>query len=1384
MYLIYENCKKIALGTVFFALCFFPIFAHGKNDKEAKTAENYNAYAESFDLTGRKKGTYNIYVTADDFGGNRAMQGPFNIKHDPKSDLPVLNITNPVKNIRITGNLNIVGSCIDDDGVDYVELVLDDDAENPIRAKGKEFWSYYLDTKNLAEGLHKIQVTGIDINGLRGNPVTVNWHLDRRLPVSEMENYGMGMLVSGNVKFHGTVSDGNGIKSFEYSNDGGKTFAPARIKTNKKEGTSSFDISVSTKKIEDGPAVLWLKAKDNAGSVGLYSFLYFVDNSAPDVKIVFPTDSDTLAGQFFVAGYAKDAVGLESLSWKLGNETGEIELIPGNPYWTVPFDTNTMQASSFSITARDRAGNVTSASQRLNINNASNMPVLTITEPLGKIAADNTDEIFLRGFAKDNNGVQSISYSLDGADPVAVKTQGAFCVKLAEALALAPGKHTVSITALDINGVSSAVKKADFQVLAPAFNEDTLASLPKLTLDGPTSGSWVKTSMRLTGTASDDSGIQTIEYSLDGGAMWEPLPLASQTRASATFNTDISLSLIDDGFIKVDVRVFNKNGGVSYKHAAVIKDSEAPSAIALLPAPEDVVNGKTTVAIAIKDAGGLDKAYFIPSRGNRQEVPIAPLIVLDVGTPNNQIGSDMRFEVRDRAGNVTTLSSWDFRVDAKADIPKTEIHLPQENELITRDFTISGVVYDDDGPCTIYYRIDKNKYVKLPETGTSFAIDVPLSVLGDNEHSISMYSVDVNGVESPEVTRNFRVSLEEPKATVATPTIDTVVKDTITFTGAASDKNGIANVQISLDNGASYNNVEGTTTWKYTVDTRALPSGTQVVFIKAIDNYGVQGLYSSIVSIDNIAPTVYMEMPVDGAKTSGMLFISGYAFDNMNLENLYADIRSLERKPVGAIGHVTIAPDRIIGKTLDLSSLQDGIYNVELAGEDKAGNVTRISRNIELTRAVKIASVDILYPLDGETKQGSFKIYGQATAENTISSLTLYIDGKNFGTTELTPTGFFMFDVTPDVLSEGTHGYKVVATIENGKRVSSRTQNVVYSKTGPWVEIDNFMYGDFAKERPIIRGQAGYSISTAELDLLKSKEITKEQKKTISNKAVKTVELSFDNGKTFKKISSGKKWKYRIENQDIAEGYHFMLVKATMKNGETAITRTVVQIDRTSPFLKLVDPASGGRYNQELLATGLASDNVGLTDVQLVLRKGGKGTWEVPTFFKGLHFDAKIWGATLYQIGVGLSFFDDAVKVQMFFGQFTQTQREIFVKNINNMRGRYGGNVLTAKILANIGTIEFGKFAGHDFDWLAMNFALGADFSYFTQTQSGKAQILSALIGQIEFPRVTIAKAKYFRTFAFYFETAIWFIPTDVIAATAIKSIIPQFAGGFRINVF
>jgi hypothetical protein len=135
---------------------------------------------------------------------------------------------------------------------------------------------------------------------------------------------------------------------------------------------------------------------------------------------------------------------------------------------------------------------------------------------------------------------------------------------------------------------------------------------------------------------------------------------------------------------------------------------------------------------------------------------------------------------------------------------------------------------------------------------------------------------------------------------------------------------------------------------------------------------------------------------------------------------------------------------------------------------------------------------------------------------------------------------------------------------------------------------------------------------------------------------------------------------------------------------------------------------------------------------------------------------------------------------------------------------RYGGNVFGIKLLASVYALPFGALWGPDWEWLFATFALGANFSLFNianeenskyspnakgekvyYTQSGASTWMSALLLQIEFPKVTIPKRKNFRTFSMFTEGQLWFVPTDVDAeANNIPVVIPHVIMGLRLYIF
>jgi len=2011
--------KKYLLILFIISFILTGLSAHGKGDIEEIKVDNLNSWQEKFDLENKKAGKYNILVTARDLGGNVHIEGPHNIYLDPKSDKPICGITNPYTNMRVVSNLNIVGTCVDDDGVSRVELILDEgtEIEKRVTAEGKEFWSYYLDTTELEEGPHTIKVIGYDINEIpvESNPVVVTWQLDRKKPVTEIQEKEMGLLVSGNVKFDGIVTDGNGIQELYYSVNNGETFIPLKFGGNKNKDLCDFTLSIDTNKFEDGPTVLWFKAIDTSGSVGFYSFLYFIDNTKPEIGITYPEEGQIVNGKFTIAGYAKDTVGLTDLSWTFGSTSGVFDLVPGNPYWAVNMDTVGSKDKSvkFTITGKDRAGNIVEVSKNIEMDQELDRPVTFISEPVEGQDISDDAPLYVRGIALDDNGLKAVKIQLDSLEPVIQETKGVFYYQLCTAADLTAGTHKVTVTAIDENDVEgipvsvnitsrgmapkfseakvvsgketvpftngmeihpesgksisvdvdssvglvsvvgklswggdlpvempfelknsgsytfnmpvtpegpkgvmslqviatdslerqtefravyyvtnttvvkaedpaiifddstvaedgSIISNPEFPVsgyligadaekaeLVPStpfarlelignqiklipldavgssepvivrvkttggktveskplkFRADTLipaievnnysetkaieatgepvvisgkvtcqtgigalkyrivshvtdiqkgviasvtpnllskdfeeistsrdgsftfnvdanslgfgvhvveiiaesaggnpaakaiaiknippveeiggkmpnpkapaiyfidgldvyaigvyqgyleqdfavfprasmiegnnpltfsvataegkafsgkftavkkptldahfvmvngqeylsgmpvsldynakegvlihmfidtgttvnsvsyeitgediagglvtqkgtakltkpapenptrwiaefsaanlparvtrmtatikagvleqvvkgsfivqrplvdlslindkakisgvpaegtlydevdknyvlsngskfyyyanfdlplrvelvsatpglvvntdgklivlnaekdglyknvmikitdrhgdthasaplnflanTSAPELIINTPELLGWVGNTFTLSGTATHSLGVRSVEYSLDNGETWENIDLSRNTnKIGVTFSKTIDVSSYPDGLIRVNVRARDTGGHEAYVLSSYYKDVTPPEVRVIEPKDDDIVNGDNLIIFEVKDNALFTKAEYLapPERGKvqvKKEIEKNPLIYTHVGTADCPINDAMSFMFYDDAGNKTPVESWMFSIDNESDLPRAEIHVPDDMQVITRDFVISGIVYDDDGEATVYYKIDNGDYRQVSTTeiykspdpeaeyklGTSFSISVPLETMTDNEHTVTLYAVDINGVKGKEVTRTFRVSLEEPKGAVDKPTIDTSVRNLITISGWASDKNGIGNVKVSLDNGNSYNEAVGKEEWSYTVDTRAIPGGTQVVFLKITDNYGIEGLYSSLINIDNNAPVMNLELPLDDSTTTGMLFFSGHVYDNVEVTDLYLTIRNLEKASSPDVRKIKI--NRIIGESIDMTNLPNGFYNVELTGKDKAGNITNVSRNIHLEKNIEPATVDVLYPLNGEHKQGYFTIYGQSASESEITQLNLYIDNNQIAETQITSCGFFKFDLGPDNLEEGEHTYRVDTVLANGKVVRSREQTITYSPYGPWITIDNFTYGDFATRRPYIRGRADYSVDENERLFAKTKEATPEQKAALEAKKVAKIELSFDNGKTFTELSKNEKWMYRIENQDIEEGYHFFLIRATMKNGETAITRTIIQIDNTVPDIKLIAPSKGGRYNQVLDVSGLSSDDVELEDVTIALRKGDKASYQVPSFIQGLYVDFKLWGATLFQVGAGLTFFDDVVKVQFSYGQFSQEQRDA-VSNMFTLAqtdGRYGGNVFSLKILANVASIPFSFFLGHDWDWLYAQFALGCDFSYFTKTNSGKPQILSSLVVQVEFPKVKLQNVKAFSSFSLYTEGSLWFIPTDV-SGTDIKSLIPQIGIGLRTNIF
>ncbi|MDR2702636.1 MAG: hypothetical protein LBB72_09410 [Spirochaetaceae bacterium] len=1630
--------KNTFLFCILLACFCTALWGGGRKENISRQAADPSGFTDPVDTSTKPAGKYNYLYEATDKAGNVALGGPENIYIDPESDLPRVTVINPSYNMRVQGNLNIVGIATDDDGVGYVELTInrgrDGKGEELIRtrARGTEFWSFMLDTTNpeiWTDGEYTITAWATDINELSGISTSfkpkqhkkhqVFWNLDRKNPEITVTSHEVGALVSGKVNLKGTAQDGNGISSLSYSVDNGKTYVPVSVKYDKRNALYNWEIAINSKTFDDGPAVIWLKAKDGTGSIGSAAHLLFANNTNPEVKIVYPDPSTVVFGVFTIAGYASHPVGINKVTWKAGKDSGEIPLIKGNSWWSLDIDTRGQKISAIDIEikAEDVSGNVTVAKQKYKVDQNAGMARVTLQEPASGFTLTETNYLAVKGTATAADGVASVLYSINGGAEVAIPCSGYFQFIIPD---LPEGVHNIEVWAKDVSGIagpkvplkgivvpgplpeprfatitfpsgksnvtqqfysgmkiqpvakmvmelnvkassltSASVAFGDFPpaaVKASSGKDGFRATVPvpvnltqgltKIELRAKDkfnreavyyeyvfvvadmydpAGSFVIASQKtlpdgrilmdsaedvlygigdplesvaLRGTGAENFSVSVdqfgrariqalregnfgpltlsyqsaggasnsapfrilaafggptitfrdvpdgklvqgtvpvrlniasavpftpAEYSLDLGATW--LGLGS----GAEINRTIDINAVEDGGINILVKSSNDANKTTIARFTVVKKTKPTEAQLIMPIAEARVNGMIRMGFAVSNANTLKTVtYTRAAAGNQRAITkevfnvdtwdkdYAPKF-LEIVTNSIEMPLDnaMRFTFEDMAGNRSVLDRWEFVIDNEMDIPTVFVILPQDNEVITSDFLVSGVMFDDDAIAKVYWSLDNGQQQTI-EAENGFSIPIPISRMTDNEHYITVIAEDIYGVRSKPERRNFRVSLAEPTGSITFPNIDTVLRDEIEVRGTAADRNGIKEVKVSVDNGNSFNTAAGTETWSYRFNSKILEDGPHVVFYRIEDKYGIQATYSTMINIDNTPPEIILDTPIDGSQLTGIVSIMGQILDP-NLESISMEIRSLQSgssvgtRKLGAIS----TP---LKEQFDISRQADGLYNLEILAQDRAGNITRVSRNVQLARQTLRDFVEILYPLNNEEIQGNFNVYGYAGGTNKPGTVTIRINGIDRSTQEVDSSGFFRFSLGPEEVGAGTNSLIVHSTFGGSALVQSRAQNVIYRTDGPWITIDNISYGDFAYDRPYLSGRTGYVLSEEDLEMLAGKKIPKDIADEIKAKTPDYTEISFDNGRTFHRTDKSTKknvnYRYRLETGEMKEGLHYILVRTTMKNREVAVTRLLVQVDKTPPLIRVISPEPGSRYNAEIAYSGSAKDDIELISLTYHLRKGDKAFYGVPGFLQGLYFEGTIppligqffheqlgqfapifsGGATYFDVGIGLSFYDDNVKIQGSYGYIDQKQYEALggEKSIDGKPTvRYGGHVFELKLLANVYRLPFGSFAGPDWEWLSATFSLGANFSLFDlmhegYTQSGESTWMSALLLQIEFPRISATgKRRAFRTFSVFTEGQLWFVPTDANAsAQGIKVIIPHVIMGLRVYIF
>ena len=1377
---------RIAVLFAVLVLVCQTVSAGGRKQNEHVVSDGESIWQNNFDVSWRAKGKYNIYVHALDRAGNESVSGPFNLKIDPNSGLPEVRVVYPENNTVIRHDVNILGIAASRYGVSKVLVRLNDGEE--VEASGTDYWNKLIAFSGIPDGKHVLRVRALDDLGMAGNETKVNFILDTAPPVLEMASHAVGDIISGTVTFKGLVSDANGLQSLAYSHDGVNFI---NLSGKKRGNGLEFSVSFKSKEVPDGPVIFYLRAVDSTGRASLEPYLFFVSNTSPQLELFTPSASEDVFDQFFLSGRAYAKVGITRVFYEYGKVKEDIAIRAGDPFWSVALEAGL--GSSIKVTALDKAGNAASVTRKLEDRRKVKAPVAVIDYPseaeLGALPANAS----IYGHILPGGTPKSVT--VDGIGDL--EAMPSFRISADQIPAIAKKSQTLKITPVAANGARGSAVSVKF-----VKSERATQSLSQVTVTSPEKFGWVSgSSMALQGTTGSRGG--QLQYRLDpseGEGGWKSIAADAQ----GNFSADISILNRPEGPMHLELRM----GSELPVYHPVNRAAESPDLQFVFPGQDNpqIHGNKTVIGFADSTVPVRKVAYSLDG-SQFTEIPFSSrygrtwFSYFCNFTALKNASGRLVFRITDASGASVDKSPV-FTYTPNPPIPQLIVNGPVDGAVITSAFDISGVAFDDVGIDSVFWRIlgpsfesitpgaagnaareaaarfaeNPNVMFRQLKTEQNFSIPVDFTMITDGEYSIEVYVTDPYGVKSETMVRTIKVSTEPPETRIMAPVITRYNNHAIMMQGYSSDANGIRMVNVSMDNGNTWQDValSENGNWEITLNTISYRDGIYSALINTEDKYGVTSISNAMVNIDNTPPELYLSSPQSGQRVGSTLPLAGRVSDNIDLKSLHFQLISAEN-PENTIAF-DLEPKLVILENLSFGKFPQGEYIVRIVATDLADNESIVARKVVYDADDKAAQIAIFNPLPGEIHTGPINVVGIVSGALMPETVQLMLNGAALAVAEVDRYGVFRYEIPVEMLEE-EKPYRIYAHYksETNMQIASPSHTVYYSPYGPVLSIDSHKDGDVITKRPWLEGRVWYSAPPLE----EGERLTRKQK---AERVINKVEVSYDNGRTFSEVTGGNVWKYRMEAGMLPVGPQPVLVRAKFANGAEAVRRIMLYVDTQLPQVETIAPSENSTHRDSILVYGTSGDNYELANVSTELRKGDKFFYSVPLALQGLYLDGKFLGATIWDVGIGLSFFSDNVRLQVQFGVAPPNEETGIITG-----GRFTGSVIGLKLIANIFHLPFDYMFGPDWAFYSMNFAVGANFSYFTMNDElhRDALFMGAIIGQWDIANVDFSffneKWKYFRNFALYYEPELWFASTDM---PDVPKVIFKNSFGIRVRCF
>jgi predicted transcriptional regulator len=542
--------------------------------------------------------------------------------------------------------------------------------------------------------------------------------------------------------------------------------------------------------------------------------------------------------------------------------------------------------------------------------------------------------------------------------------------------------------------------------------------------------------------------------------------------------------------------------------------------------------------------------------------------------------------------------------------PFINITQPMNNSMVNGTIKIKGNAWDDFFVTNVTVKINSISYMATDTSGnfswysweysmdtTAYAngwMEIRAYVFDNISNSMDSINVNINNTAPPNLA---------PRITITSPTNNSIVKNSITIAGIATDDQAVINVTVKVS-GTDYYPVDtsGNGTWykwQLEFNTTILSNQNHLIIARALDG-NLTGTDVIMINVDNtpininLPPSVAITKPLNNTVQSGIVVIEGTSRDDNSVLDVSIEINSMRLAAVDTSGNGSWYTWNY---ALDTTQYNSGWLMVEaIAFDGNLSTSTYIMILInETTQPNKPPWIWITDPANGTEVNGIIKITGKSVDDTGVTEVKVTINGTDFIPNDTSGNGtLYTWELEYNTTVLADREYIIVARAGDGSLFGYHAIIILVNNT--ITKPDNIA--------PLI------FIDEPDEGMIVSGIITIEGRAWDLDGPVLSVRVNID-GSFYDAIDDSSNgswylWSLEFNTTVLENGIH--TIKATAYD-ETTFTEAEISIivnneylppDRC-PYITISKPLPDSELNGTIDISGLAWDDIKVTDVKIMI---------------------------------------------------------------------------------------------------------------------------------------------------------------------------------------